>query len=145
MYNYFQTPAIKRCAQMNKNYLILLLLFSMLGCSSAKKRDDNNYYFNTNITQNNVKEFAISKEFKARNNKKSSNREGKRSGGRGERNQKRGQKNTDKNSKYYTQLEIFLEKELAISNYCTNGYIEIERYNSQGFYTIRGECNELNE
>ncbi|MDO6426712.1 hypothetical protein Q4489_06785 [Thalassotalea sp. 1_MG-2023] len=130
---------------MNKNHLILLFLFSLLGCSSAKKVDDNNYYFNTNVTQNNVKEFAISKEFKARNNKKSSNREGKRGGGRGERSQKRGRTDTEKNSKYYTQLEIALEKELAISNYCINGYTEIERYSSQGFYTIRGECNELNE
>ncbi|CAH1204021.1 conserved exported hypothetical protein [Candidatus Nitrotoga sp. BS] len=130
---------------MNKNHLIALLLFSLLGCSSNAKKDDNKYYFNTHITQNNVKEFSISKEFKERNEQKSSSREGRRGGGRGERNQNSDRTGTDKNSKFYIQLEVALEKELAISNYCTSGYTEIERHSSQGFYSIRGQCNELNE
>ena len=138
------TSTIKRYAQMNKNHLITLLLFSLLGCSSNAKKDDNKYYFNTHITQNNVKEFSISKEFKERNKQKSSSREG-RSGGRGERNQNSDRTGADKNSKFYIQLEVALEKELAISNYCTSGYTEIERHSSQGFYSIRGQCNELNE
>jgi len=130
---------------MNKNHLILLLLLSLLGCSSNSKEDNDKYYFNTHITQNNVKEFSISKEFKRRNKQKSSSREGRRGGGRGERNQKNDQTGTEKSSKYYNQLEIALEKELAISNYCTSGYTEIERHGAQGFYSIRGKCNELNE
>ena len=129
---------------MNKNHLILLLLLSLLGCSSNSKEDNDKYYFNTHITQNNVKEFSISKEFKERNKQKSSSREGRRGGGRGERNQKSDQTGTDKSSKFYIQLEVALEKELAISNYCTSGYTEIERHSSQGFYSIRGQCNELN-
>lgn len=145
LYKHFMTSTIKRYAQMNKNHLIALLLFSLLGCSSNAKKDDNKYYFNTNIAQNNVKEFSISKEFKERNKQKSSSREGRRSGGRGERNQNSDRAGTDKNSKFYTQLEVALEKELAISNYCTSGYTEIERRSSQGFYSIHGQCNELNE
>jgi hypothetical protein len=154
------TSTIKRYAQMNKNHLIVLLLFSLLGCSSNAKKDDNKYYFNTHITQNNVKEFSISKEFKERNKQKSSSGEGRKGGGRGERNKQkssngegrrgggRGERNqnsdrtgTDKNSKFYIQLEVALEKELAISNYCISGYTEIERHSSQGFYSIRGQCN----
>ncbi|XQW85309.1 hypothetical protein ACOYR1_00855 [Thalassotalea piscium] len=133
---------------MNKNHLIALLLFSLLGCSSNAKKDDNKYYFNTHIAQNNVKQFSISKEFKERNKQKSSSREGRRGGGRGERNHnsdRTGTTGTDKSSKFYTQLEVALEKELAISNYCTSGYTEVERHSSQGFYSIRGQCNELNE
>ena len=126
---------------MNKNHLIVLLLFSLLGCSSNAKKDDNKYYFNTHITQNNVKEFSISKEFKERNKQKSSSRQGRRGGGRGERSQNSDRTGTDKNSKFYIQLEVALEKELAISNYCTSGYTEIERHSSQGFYSIRGQCN----
>jgi len=144
---------------MNKNHLLALLLFSLVGCSSNAKKDDNKYYFNTHFTQNNVKEFSISKEFKERNKQKSSSREGRRAGGhegrnggghegrngggRGDRNQNSDQTGTDKSSKFYIQLEVVLEKELAISKYCTSGYTEIERHSSQGFYSIRGQCNEL--
>ena len=145
LYKHFMTSTIKRYAQMNKNHLIALLLFSLLGCSSNDKKDDNKYYFNTHITQNNVKEFSISKEFKERNKQKSSSRQGRRGGGRGERSQNSDRTGTDKNSKFYIQLEVALEKELTISNYCTSGYTEIERHSNQGFYSIRGQCNELNE
>ena len=118
---------------MNKNHLIALLLLSLLGCSSSAKKDDNKYYFNTNITQNNVKEFSISKEFKERNKQKSSSREGRRGGGRGDRNQNSDQSGTDKGSKFYIQLEVALEKELVVSKFYTSGYREIERHSSQGF------------
>ena len=145
------TSTIKRYAQMNKNHLIALLLLSLLGCSSSAKKDDNKYYFNTNIAQNNVKEFSISKEFKERNKQKSSSREGRKGGGRegrkgggrGDRNKNSDQTGTDKSSEFYIQLEVALEKELAISKFCTSGYTEIERHSSQGFYSIRGQCNEL--
>jgi len=128
---------------MNKNHLIALLLLSLLGCTSNAKRDDNKYYFNTNIAQNNVKEFSISKEFKERNKQKSSSREGRKGGGRGDRNQNSDQTGTDKSSEFYIQLEVALEKELASSKYCTSGYSEIERHSSEGFYSIHGRCNEL--
>jgi hypothetical protein len=132
---------------MNKSYLILLVFFSLLGCSSSKKVDDNRYYFNTNIAPNKVKEFSISKEFKERSKQKSGDREGRRGGRgeRGDRNPKNEQTGSEKGSKFYMQLEVALEKELAIRNYCTSGYTEIERYSNQGFYSIHGKCNELKE
>jgi len=128
---------------MNKNHLIALLFLSLLGCTSNAKKDDDKYYFDTQITQNNVKEFSISKEFKARNKQESSGREGRRGGGRGDRNKNSDQTGTDKGSKFYTQLEVELEKELASSKFCTSGYTEIERHSSEGFYSIHGRCNEL--
>ena len=145
---------------------IALLLFIISGCSNKPERPEPEGFFATHTDEDGIRLFQYSLDVQASTNGKrgpnGASQPGKVgghvagsssrgvSGGltmgstQGKRGRKTGGKGrVDSYQRITDKLENLLEQELKLTDYCPQGYTELERMIGASEAFIKGECNEV--
>jgi hypothetical protein len=135
-----------------KKFILLTILTSLAACSSNQhiKIDE---YFSTKIRPDNSKMFYFSMVItnqaieKSSSNRSQEQRPTKGRGSSGKKQARIPEKTQNNIAKSTTnkmdqQLTERLNNQLAHSDYCRTGYIELERNLGNSVFSIRGECHE---
>ncbi|WP_281559818.1 hypothetical protein [Thalassomonas sp. RHCl1] len=125
-----------------------LSLFFLLSACSSRQDKPVEEIFVTQIRADNSKMFAFtlraeqaSRGDKTRD-KMAGGKQGKRGKGTG-RNKGAGKgERQEREHPLANVIQQKLEQKLDQSQYCTSGYLELERYATREGMTVRGECNE---
>ncbi|WP_231518105.1 hypothetical protein [Alteromonas stellipolaris] len=124
----------------------------LAGCAGKPDhRDQGEVFFETKINPDGTKLFAFSIGMPSRGNREAGNGQrpsrGGEGGGRGGRSggQNGGGETRGGNDRDAERMEAFydtLREKLFETQYCRNGYIEIDTHETEGRYHLLGECQE---
>ncbi len=125
---------------MFKTQILLFAVLVIAGCTSTPEKPKQ--YFSTNVTEEGVKQFALTIVLEDRKKRNLDPSQLKKKRGRGDKGRNReGDVKPNQSGREEKMLKM-LDMHLARSEFCSFGYEITEQYQREGSFNIRGQCNE---